>query len=61
MNKRMYEIAIYTKDLEVVIEQPIPPEDPSAVYLTVEQIAPVIQWLLEAKKELVSDAENQVD
>ena len=61
MNKRMYEIAIYTKDLEVVIEQPIPPEDPSAVSLTVEQIAPVIQWLLEAKKELVSDAENQVD
>ena len=61
MKKHMYEIAIYTKGSEVIIEQPFPFENPDTINLTVEQIEPLIQWLLEAKEELKSDAENQVD
>ena len=52
MKKKMYEIALYIKDAEVVIEQSNPFESSDVIYLTSEQIDLLIKWLLAAKKEL---------
>ena len=53
MKKYAHEISIYTKDSEVILEQPIPYEEPDRINLTLSQVDIVIKWLIEAKKELI--------
>ena len=53
MKRYANEVLVYTKDSEVIIEQPRQFEDSDIITLTPEQISIVIKWLLEARKELV--------
>ena len=53
MKKQMLEVRVYTKDSEVIIEQPYPFHTaPSMIILSPEQIDIIVSWLKEAKEAL---------